>query len=192
METAEEPVKKTKFQSPLPFLIRLRNLIFGKKRPDIYTLVTFYINLALTLTFLLWCVVGYVAVASRNYIFEEKGVPVESIIQRRGVELGFQPEDFVSRIMTFNAIGAICWGVVLFGLILLYRKRRQFSYFVFGGLLFYIGMIIFYLSFRYFMDDTTLFDKISLLIVGASAGIHAFLMRNERKGGSISFFGEAD
>ena len=35
-----------------------------------------------------------------------------------------------------------------------------------------------------------LIDKILVLIVAVSCIIHAILMRNEKNGGSISFFGE--
>lgn len=190
MEEAE--VKSTKFQSPLPFLIRLRNFVFGKQKPDMYTLLTFYINLICCVVFLAWNITGYIAVTSREMIFEFKGINVEAIIHQRGVELGFSPVDFVDRLTTFYAIGVICWGVVFFGLILLYRKRRTFAYYLFGGTFFYIGMHLFYLNFQYFKEDTTSFDKVLLLIVITSTLLHTLLMRNERRGGSISFFGEVE
>ncbi|MFT6984045.1 MAG: hypothetical protein ACJAUD_002825 [Crocinitomicaceae bacterium] len=55
----------------------------------------------------------------------------------------------------------------------------------------YLGMSIFYLSFTYFAQDTTMFDKIALLVLGLILIMHSYLMGNERKGGSISFFGES-
>ena len=82
--------------------------------------------------------------------------------------------------------------LVFFGLILLYRKKKQFTYFILGGTGFYLGMSIFYLSFDYFLQDTTSFDKVALLILITSISLHAFLMKNERSGGSISFFGESE
>lgn len=192
MSEEEDLAKASKFQSPLPFLVRLRNLVFGKKKPDIYTRITFYINTVLTITFLLWSIGGYFAIISREMIFKEKGIPVEAIIQDRGITLGFESNEFISRLVTLHGIGVICWGVVFFGLILLYRKRQHFVYFVLGGTLFYMGMIIFYLSFKYFIEDTTAYDKIAFLIIIVSASLHAYLMKNERSGGSISFFGEAE
>ena len=195
MEEAEEqdqPIeqKTTKFQSPIPVLIRLRNVIFGRVKPDIYTRVTFYINLFFWLTFILWNFLGYFAIASRNLIFQMKKIPVEQIIQERGVELGFEPNDFVTRLLVVHGVGILCWTAVFFGLVLLYRKRRQFIYFVAGGTLFYLGMNVFYMSYKYYKEDTTGFDKLGLLIILASCTLHAVLMRNERLGGSIGFFGE--
>ena len=141
---------------------------------------------------MLWSIVSYLAITMRSIILKQKGIPVEDIIQKRGIELGFEPNDFLPRLLTFHAVSIICWGLVFFGLILLYRKKKQFSYFILGAVSFYLGMSIFYLSFNYFLLDTTTFDKISLLIVITSITLHAFLMKNERSGGSISFFGEAE
>jgi hypothetical protein len=181
-----------KFQSPVPFLITFRNLIFGKEKPDVYTQITFIINMMIWVTFMLWNIISYFTITMRSVIFEQKGIPVETIIQKRGIELGFEPNEFLPRLLTFHAIAIICWGLVFFGLILLYRKKKQFSYFILGGTVFYLGMSIFYLSFDYFLQDTTSFDKVALLILISSISLHAFLMKNERSGGSISFFGESE
>lgn len=186
----EEEKKVTKFQSPVPTLLRIRNLILGKKQPDVYTRVTFYLNLCIWISFMLWNIIGYFAISSRDLIFEMKAISVEEIIQERGVILGFEPTDFVTRLTVLHGVGILCWGAILFGLVLLYRKRKQFIYFVAGGVLFYLGMNIFYISFQFFKEDTTTFDKITLLIMITSCVIHSLLMSNERRGGSISFFGE--
>ena len=178
------------FQSPAPFLIKFRNIIFGKKTPDVYTKITFICNLFIWITFMLWNSVSYFTITMRSVIFEQKGIPVELIIQKRGIELGFEPNEFLPYLLTFHAVAIICWGMVFFGLILLYRKKKQFSYFILGGTLFYLGMSILYLNFNYFLLDTTTFDKIALLILIVSTTLHAFLMKNERSGGSIGFFGE--
>ncbi|MFT5858794.1 MAG: hypothetical protein ACI865_000887 [Flavobacteriaceae bacterium] len=186
----EEVESNTKFKSPVPMLIRFRNLVFGKKKPDIHTRITFYINGVIALSFLLWNLIGYFAISLRDLFTEMKNVPIESIIHARGLELGFHPEDFVSRLATLYGISVICWLLVIAGLILLYRKRHQFIYFILGGIIFSLGMQIIYLNFQYFSEDTSTFDKILVLILVASTVIHAALMRNEKNGGSISFFGE--
>ena len=188
----EETEKTTKFQSPKPTLVRMRNVIFGKRRPDIFTRITFYINMVLWLFFMLWNIIGYFALSTRGMISEMKGIKVEEIIAERGAELGFEPADFITRLSVVHGVGILCWGAIFFGLVLLYRKRKQFVFFIVGGVLFYIGLNIFYLSFQFFREDTTGFDKISLLIIVLSTVIHSVLMKNERRGGSISFFGDGD
>ena len=192
MTEATEATKSTKFQSPLPFLIQLRNLIFGKQKPDIFTRVTFYINLLIWLTFILWSIISYISISARTFILQEKGISVEAIVEKRGAELGFEGGEFLDRLLTFHSISFICWMIVFVGLVLLYRKKIQFIYFVLGATLFYIGMHIFYLSYTYFVEDTTLYDKISLLILITGSLIHLYLMKNEQGGGTINFFGDVD
>ena len=194
IESEEQGVKTTKtpFQSPVPFIIKFRNFIFGKKKPDIYTRITFFTNLVIWATFFIWHCISYFTITSRTLILRQKGIPVESIIEKRGAQLEFAHGDFLNRLLTFHAISIICWGLIFLGLILLYRKKKQFSYFILGSIIFYLGMNVFYLSFTYFMEDTTAYDKIVLLILIASITFHTFLMKNERSGGSISFFGEAN
>jgi len=191
-EESEIAAKKTPFQSPVPLIIKLRNFIFGKSKPDIYTRITFFINLVIWATFFIWHCISYFTITSRALILQKKGIPVERIIENRGSQLDFAQGDFLNRLLTFHAISIICWGLIFVGLVLLFRKKKQFSYFILGPIIFYLGMNAFYLSFTYFMEDTTAYDKIALLILIASILFHTYLMKNERSGGSISFFGEAE
>ena len=186
----KEEVKTTKFQSPVPILRQIRNLIFGRRIPDVYTQITFYINSVIWTTFMVWNIISYFTLSSRDFIMQQKGIPIERIIHDRGIALGYEGNEFLSRLTTFHAISIICWGVVFFGLILLFRKSRRFVYFVLGGVIFYVGMSIFYIGFDYFAQDTTAYDKVALLIIVVSTLLHSYLMRNERSGGSIGFFGE--
>jgi hypothetical protein len=185
-------INPDKFQSPVPFLIKLKKIIFGQKKPDIYTRITFIFNIFIWLMFTLWSIVSYLVITMRSIFLEQKGIPVEDIIQKRGIELGFEPNDFLIRLLRFHAVSIICWGLVFFGLILLYRKKKQFSYFILGGVTLYLGMSFFYLSFNYFLSDTTTFDKVSILILITSITLHAFLMKDERSCESISLFVQAE
>lgn len=187
----KKELKATKFQSPVPILKKIRNLIFGKRIPDIYTQLTFYMNSVIWTTFMVWNIISYFTLSSRDFIMQQKGIPIERIIHDRGIALGFEGDEFLARLTTFHAISIICWGVVFFGLILLFRKSRRFIYFIIGGVTFYIGMSIFYIGFGYFTEDMTAYDKVALLIVVVSTLLHSYLMRNERDGGTIGFFGES-
>ena len=111
-ELEKERIKREKirkFESPIPFVILLRNLIFGKAKPDIYTRIVFYISSAIGLMFLLWNCISYFSLVSREWIFNNKGIDIESIIERRGIELGFEGADFINRLQTVSAIAIICW-----------------------------------------------------------------------------------
>ncbi|MDX2361555.1 MAG: hypothetical protein QNK23_12165 [Crocinitomicaceae bacterium] len=180
----------TKFQSPVPFLRQFRNLIFGKRTPDMFTRITFYINSVLWTTFIIWHILSYATLTSRDLFMQQKGLPIEAIVEARGAELGFESGEFLSRLITYHAISVICWIVMFVGLIFLYRKLKTFVYLILGATVFYIGMSIFYIGFRYFMEDTTAYDKVALLIIIVSTLLHSYLLKNGRdEDGHVSFFG---
>lgn len=188
-----ESVKKTPFQSPVPFIIKLRNLIFGKKRPDAFTQVTFYLNLIIWASFFIWNILSYFAISSREFIWQKKGIPVEAIIEKRGSELNFSYGEFLDRLETFHSISVILWAISAIGLILLYRKNKRFIYFAFTPVILFVMMNIFYLSWRYFMEDTTAFDKIALIVFFLSLTVYSYLLKEQKEDdGEINFFGVAE
>lgn len=189
-QKAKEKIKPTKFNSPVPILRQLRNLVFGHLIPDFYTQLTFYMNTVLWTTFIIWDILGYFTLTSREFILQQKWVPIDKIIANRGSELGYEGDEFFNRLTTFHGIAIICWLIVFFGLILLYRKNKRFIFFTVGGIVFYLGMMIFYLGWGYFIYDTTTFDKIALLIMLTSIGLRHYLMRRDNIDGGVGFFGE--
>lgn len=185
-------VKRTRFQSPVPIVITLRKLIYGEGKPDMYTRIAFVINMIIWATFFLWNILSYFVLQKTELITTQKEIRVDEIIENRGAELGFEPGDFLSRLITFHSISILCWLLIFIGLMLLYRKNKRFIYLTLAPVIFYMGMSVFYLSFTYFLEDTTTFDKVALLVFVSSCILHAYLLKNERTGGSISFFGEAE
>lgn len=178
-----------KLESPLPFVIILRNWIFGKKRPDIFTRITFIANLIIWLLFLIWSGFSYFAVTSREWIWEQKHIAVTWIINQRGKELGFQEGVFLERLEISGLIAIICWAVFFVGLVLLYRKKKLFIFFTLIPLLTYIALNSIYLGYMHFVEDITLFDKILLLISLVSLLISWFMMRSGSEDSSSNFFG---
>lgn len=180
--------QKTKFQSPLPFIVQLRNLIFGKDRPGIYTQITFYINLIGTIIFGLWSTVSYFAISYRAIFHTQKGVDVAAIINERGIELGFTEGNFIERLSTFHGVSMVCWTIILFSLVLLWRRKRVFAYFFFVPFLFYFGMMVFYISFTYFLEDTTGFDKVVLLILLLNTVSYQLFAQTDEEEEELTFF----
>ncbi len=180
METNEELEQHTKFNSALPLILKLRDLIFGSKKPDIYTRVTVYCNTLIWFIFLAWHLIGFASISMREVIFTEKKIDVEALIFERGKLLGFQPYEFLNLLLKYHSISAICWGTIFIGLILIWRKNKIFNYFIFIPLLVYAGMIVFFLRWRYFMEDTTTFDKITLLVFVLNILIYWIIQRAKR------------
>ena len=190
MNTRQTENSESLYKSPYPMLTRLKVKVFGTEKPDNYTQVTFYLNFFFLMFFFIWSFASYLTISCRHLIFEQKKIPVELIIKARGEVLGFDSTDFLNRLLTFHLFSHICWILVFIGLVLISRKNEKFIYFFFGGMLLYALMLIFYLNFDYFLEDTTTFDKIILLAMNANALMYFFLLRKEKKGGSLSFFGE--
>ena len=181
--------KVTKFQSPVPIVLKLRDLIFGKDKPDLFTKINFLLNLVLWAIFMIWSLFSFYTLEARNFIYRQKGIPVETIIKNRGRELGFEGEDFLQRLLTVNGISIICWGVVFLSLVLMYRRSKRFYYLFLVPILFYIGLLFIYVSPSYFFEDTTTFDKLALIIMLTSASIYYYLIKNKEKDEEINFFG---
>ena len=184
--------KMRKLESPIPFVIVFRNWIFGKKKPDIYTRMTFFLNLLIWFMFIIWSAFSYFAVVSRDWIYQHKGINVENIIAQRGDSLGFSPGEFLSKLELTNFISLVCWLIFFVGLVMLYRKKKIFAYFTLFPIAVYLILNGLYLGFNYFLEDITLFDKILILVSATSLIAISFLMRSERDQGSMNFFGVQD
>jgi len=172
---------ETRFNSPIPMLMKLRDTIFGKLRPDLYTRITAYISLLIWIIFLSWHIISYFAISFRDVIRTEKKVDVEALIYNRAAQLGFNPETFLQQLLNYHLISAICWGVVFIGIVFLWRKMRVFALFLLGGVAVYYGLLLFYMGFRYFNEDTTLFDKILLAVLTGIALLYFLLLKSKKK-----------
>lgn len=175
----EESSYHTKFNSPLPLLITIRNAIFGKKRPDGYTRITFYLSSIIWFTFLVWHLLSYFAFSLRDLIFEEKKIDVTTLIYCRGEALGFEARDFLSRVLLLHLYSAIIWGVFFFGLILLWKKSRWAIYTLSICFASYYALLILFMNLDYFNQDITFFDKSLLSFAGINLLIY-FVINKSR------------
>lgn len=118
----------------------------------------------------------------------ERRVDVEAIIFKRGVLLGYDGEVFMDRLTTFNGISMILWLIAFVSLIMLWRKMKSFVWVYFGATIFYFGMMVFYVGFNYFLDDTTLFDKILFLVMNLFTLMYYLLMKRDEEEVGATFF----
>lgn len=175
--------------SPLPILIRLRNLVFGTKAPDTYTKISFFFALLAWFIFFLWSILGMVVINNRGWIKETKKIDVTQLIENRGKELGFEPYIFADRLSAFHTASIVCWLVVFIGLVLLYRKKMQFIYAYLGGCAIYLLLMWFMLGFGYWARDTTTFDKILFFIMVGHTSLYYYFLKMEVAGNKVNFFG---
>lgn len=175
--------------SPLPILLRLRNLVFGEQAPDTYTKISFFFALIIWCIFFLWSILGLVVIQSRHWIKEEKKIDVTQLIEQRGQELGFDRFVFADRLETFHTASIVCWIIVFAGLVLLYRKRMEFIYLFGAGTGIYLLLMWFMLGFGYWLKDTTTFDKIVFILMVAHTFLYYYFLKMEKAGNKTNFFG---
>lgn len=185
---SEHQVSETSNQKKRTVLGRVSMLIFGKNEPEIYTVMNFYIQLFWGIVFLLWSILSVVMLQFHDVIKNVKNIHVQELLMERGEKLGFDGLDFYHRIFTLNSIGIICWTLFLIGLILLYRQKRSFIFFTLGSCVFYVGMLIFYMSFGYYNQEVGMFDKIGFTIICVVSIIQFFILKKVQTGSAISFF----
>ena len=174
-ENGTKPVQ-TKFNSALPLILSLRDITFGKVKPDFYTRIATYINLYVWITFLSWHIISFSAISLRAIIYTEKKIDVEALIFRRGAELGFRPYEFLNHLLQYHLISIICWGTLFLGIIFMWRKKKIFALFIFGSLAVYLVILLSNMGINYFIEDTTLFDKILLAVITVNSLLYFIFM----------------
>jgi len=170
----------------------LLRMLLGENEPDAYTKITFYTLVTLATLFLVWSIVGYVALSFQHLIHLHRHVAIDTIFAERGAKLGFSAEEFTSRLSTLFVISIICWLFILSSLALLWRKNTFYFPLLIAGVFIYVGMLFFYLGYDYFRTDTSAFDKISLIVIFVMSTLHYFILKKEESGEGLSFFGEDD
>lgn len=192
-ETEEKTSIREEFEahlnSPLPLLMRVRNFIFGKESPDNYTKFSFFLALIIWVIFMIWSVLGSIAIRMREIIVNEKEIDVTLMIERRGRELGFASNEFIGRLEAFHAISIGFWVVVFIGLVLMWRKNIRFMYVFFTGCLLYLIFMWVMLGFDYYIEDTTFFDKIAFAVLVLHTAVYAYYLKREKSGNRINLFG---
>lgn len=175
MESSGEKIG-TRFNSITPLILKLRDIVFGERRPDLYTRISCYLNLVIWFSFFLWHIIGYTAISLRGMIFEEKKIDVEALIFKRGETLGFRPYQFLNLLMEYHLVSSICWAAAFVSIVLMWRRKKIFIFLLLASLGAYLAQLISFMGWTYFMQDTTFFDKIMLAVIAANSLVFAIFM----------------
>ena len=174
--------------SPLSLLGQFKKWVLGGEKPDSFTFWSVTLNTIISVIFLVWSIMSLFVIKSRDLMFEQKKINVSEIIEKRGLELGFQTDEFANALENFHLLAFICWFVVVIGIVLQYRRNMNFIYFIIAGLFVYlIGMWII-LGFSYWKSDTTGFDKSLFFLIILSTGFLYYYLKQELNGGFKGMF----
>lgn len=186
----ENESAETAFSSPVPLFNKLRIFVFGEKKPEMILRISVYINLLICFIFLTWHILSYFAISYRDVILEEKKINIEILILNRGAELGFDPSIFLSHLLRFHAIALLCWVTVFIGTALMWRKNKNFVYFLFIPAAIYLGTLLFYMGTDYYLQDTTFFDKLMFFLFVINSFFFLVMFRKQEEDPESHFFME--
>lgn len=162
--------------SPAGILAKIGQFILGKERPDGLTRFFFYFNLILWSAFFFWSISSYFSFAFIENIrkVEEMHVVVDEI----GSSLGIV--DLFERYKDFQLDMIFVWIAVLFGLILLWRKKQSYFYFYFGGLLLFPLLMLWFFNWSYMVSELSLFDKTCYMLLFVPTLVYQVLFKKEK------------
>lgn len=163
--------------SPLPLIYRLRTMVFGENQPDRLTKFAFYSGLVTWFLFFFWHVLQFIVVKNSNWIEKIKRIPINELLEKRALELGFEPTIFIDRLLISYSISIISWSIFFVGLVLLWRRKQIFSYVVFTALGVAIISPIMLLGFTYWKLDISSFDKITEFSITLLLIFYSYLMK---------------
>lgn len=159
------------------FFNRIRYGIYGKKRPHWFVQMNYYVCSILVSCALIWQLISYFILKNPDVLKQHKHVDVQAIVERRGVELGFLNNDFYDTLLKFSLYSSILCVLMLISLFFLWRKKAFYIYLVIGIEIIYVSLILAMLGGTYFIEDTTLFDKLSLLVIFVLTILQNFLIK---------------
>jgi hypothetical protein len=177
----KEKIDRLSPEDAIPLLLKVRRFVLGKRKPDGFTRLIFTINLVGVLILTVWNFLSYLALLFSDFIKANKGFSVNAIIRRNGRNLGFEGQDFLDAISLYYFLNIFIWMVVLFGLILMYRKVKIYALFYFGALAVHFILMFSMLGLQYFLEDITWFDKLIYASLVVSTMIHSALLKREPK-----------
>lgn len=160
----QETVAKTKFNSPIPFFIGVKNKIYGTQKPATAHLIVFYINKSIAYLFLIWHLLSYFTIVFRNEIYTIKRVDVETLILQRGLELDIPPHLFLDRLIDHHLWSIGAWLAVHLACIVVWRGRKWGIYMALAAALVYATSTYFLLGWTYIMEDISYLDRAIYLL----------------------------
>lgn len=164
---AEQRKKKLEHEERVAksILLKSRKALYGQERPHWFVQVNYYLCSILAGIAFIWHLFTYAILLKPGFLKRHKFVDVPAIVERRGNELGFAPHTFYETLQTFSLLSAGIWLILILSLIWLWRGKQFYVYIVIGAIVIYMGLLLALLGGNYFIEDTTWFDKLTLLLI---------------------------
>jgi hypothetical protein len=146
----------------LSLIQRIKRLILGKERPNIFTRVSVWAG------FLVWIYLVSWQILTLLSLFLMDSLKQAELVEKSFIRVGsklYGYADTVNLLMIHTLLQLIAFGIILFGLILIWRKKRLgFLLYVIGNVLILL-ITVFVLGMKYFRSEMTYVD---LVLIGVS------------------------
>ena len=173
------------FQNPKNLWNNFRKIILGPKVPKNYVQWFYWINTIICTLFLGWHILGFLAVSFRSIIFEKKKIAVDEIITEYAKNSAFTVKEFILSLQLHHALSSFIWIILLFVMVLFWRRKRWIFIYALFALLVYFLQGIFIFGWRFITQELTLFDWISLCVfislITIDAGFNLYLNKESEK-----------
>ncbi len=139
--------------------------IYGTERPHWFVQLNYHLSSFIATLALIWQGMTYLILANPSFLKNHKSIDVPAIVEKRGIELGFAKNTFYDTMLQFSLTGSILWLLLLVTLIFVWRQKSFAVYLITGIILTYFITLMTMMGWTYFDQDTTIFDKITLVII---------------------------
>jgi hypothetical protein len=149
-------------------LQRVRNLILGQEKPNFFTRISVTTGFIIWIYLFSWQVLSFIAFMLMGSLKQAK--LVEGSFSRVGQKL-YDIPNILNRLLIHSFAEFVAFGLVLLGLILIWRKRKLgFVIYVVGNLSILLSTL-FILGREYLFSEVSSFDIILILASSAYFGI---------------------
>lgn len=177
----KDKIDKLSPEDAIPLVLKIRRLVLGKAKPDLFTRIVFVTNFFAWVLLMAWNLISYGVVLMSDFIKVNKGFSVNAILRAKGEEMGIQGQVFLDTIRTYYFLNIVIWFVIFIGLVLLYRKSKFYAGFYFGGFIIHFSLLLLMLGPQYFAEHVSNFDKMLYAILLLSAFVHYTLLMKEKR-----------
>jgi hypothetical protein len=163
-EKSSDPNREYLFLGETPLWKWLVKAMLGEKRPSQPTRIACLVQWGISIFLIAWHGLRFFALSNRALIEEKKGIRVELLIHLKAFILGFEPDAFLERLEWLHVLGVVSWGIVLFGVVFMYRQSKAYLWVACTGLFIYFLSHVVFFSWSYFFKEVGLGEQLLVLI----------------------------
>ena len=163
-EKSSDPNREYLFLGDTPVWKWLVKTVLGEKTPPDTTRKASFVQWGIALFLMSWHALRLFALTNRGLIEEKKGVRVDLLVRMKAFSLGYETEAFLTALERLHTAGAVSWGIMLFGIALMYRQSNAYPFVVGFGLIGYFFMHIVLFSWAYFFQEVGTVEQLLVLV----------------------------